>query len=361
MRLPCAILLSCWAAMACGSRDGEPAGAAKSGSGSDRTKTAKETRVFEVKSSDDLVNLRAEYMNLWESGFDGVFEVSFAAVPYTAAGWDLAPAMDSKKKTAPPTIDVVLRGQSAAPPPPSQVVARTLSIEGLILKVEHNSCELIVRDSLSISGCLLVDGRGMEYGRVLVAVRGIGDYGSSKTRPVTARIADSWFVRNFQAQEAAPMVHFGSVDTAPTYFDSIEIAGTAFLGNAFATELDFQFAKQVTISHSLFYKTWPDGVLIASTSSGDIVLEDSVIFVEDAAHIARHGDESPPIKLAPSSRVYARAGRPPAALVAEPGQFRDRAAIATAEDAIAEALKMPASAIPGPELKKKLDAGLRPN
>ena len=101
MRLPCAILLSCWAAMACGSRDGEPAGAAKSGngSGSDRTMTAKETLVFQVKSSDDLVNLRAEYMNLWESGFDGVFEVSFAAVPYTAAGWDLAAAPDSSMAT----------------------------------------------------------------------------------------------------------------------------------------------------------------------------------------------------------------------------------------------------------------------
>lgn len=345
------------AAMACGSRDGEPAGA----SASERTKTAKETRVFEVKSSDDLVNLRAEYMNLWESGFEGVFEVRFATVPYTPAGWDLAPAPDSKKKTAPPTIDVVLRGESAAPPPPSQVVARTLRMEGLVVKVEHNSMELTVRDSLSIAGCLLVDGRGLEYGRVLIGVRGLGDYGSQKTRPVKARIEDSWFVRNFQAQQAAPMIHFGSVDTAPTYFDSIEIARTAFLGNAFATELDFQFAREVKISHSLFYKTWPDGVLFASTSSGDIVIEDSIIFVEDAGHIARHGDESPPVKLAPSSRVYARAGRPPAALTAEPGQFRDRAAIAAAEDAIAEAVKMPASVVPGPELKQKLDAALRPN
>ena len=359
MRAACAILLSCWAAMACGSRDGEPAGAAKSGS--DRTTTAKETRVFQVKSSDDLVNLRAEYMNLWESGFDGVFEVSFAAVPYTAAGWDLAAAPDSKKMTAPPTIDVVLRGASSAPPPPSRVVARSLRIEGLILKIEHRSTELVVHDSLAMAGCLVVDGRGMEFGMRMLAVLGVGEYGSRKTRPVTARIEDSWFVRNFQGPQPAPMIEFGSVDTAPTYFESIEIARTAFLGNAFATELDFKFAKQVTISHSLFYKNWPDGVLIASTSSGDIVLEDSVVFVEDAAHIARHGDESPPIKLAPSSRVYARAGRPPAALAAEPGQFRDRAAIASGEDAIAEAVKMPASAIPGPELKKKLDAAFRPN
>lgn len=315
--------------------------------------------MFEVKSSDDLVALRAEYMNLWESGYDGVFEVRFAPVAYTGAGWDLDAAPDSKKKTAPPTIDVVLRGEASAPPPPSRVVARNLLIEGLILKVEHASAELVVRDSLTVKGCLLADGRGLEYGKLLVAIRGLGDYGASKTRPVTARIEDSWFVRNFQGPQASPMIHFGSVDTAPTYFDSIEIARSGFLGNAFATELDFQFAKQVTIADSLFYKTWPDGVLINSTSSGEIVLERSVIFVEDTAHIARHGDESPPIRLAPSSRVFAKQGRPPASLVAAADQFGDRAAIAAGEDVVAEAVKMPASVIPGPELKKKLDAALR--
>ncbi len=318
--------------------------------------------MFQVKSSDDLVNLRAEYMNLWESGYQGVFEVSFAAAPYTAAGWDLAAALDSKRMTAPPTIDVVLRGESSAPPPPSRVVARSLRIEGLILKIEFNSTDLVVRDSFAMKGCLVVDGRGREHGAHMMAVLGLGDYGSSKTRPVTARIEDSWFVRNFQGPQASPMIRFGSVDTAPTYFDSIEIARSSFLGDAFATELDIQFAKQVSIADSLFYKTWPDGVLINSTSSGDVVLERSVIFVEDPAHIARHGGESPPIKLAASTRVYARSGvpgaRPPAGLAAEPGQFRDRAAIAVAEDALAEAVKMPASVIPGPELKQKLDAAL---
>jgi hypothetical protein len=220
-----------------------------------------------------------------------------------------------------------------------------------------------VYDSLAIAGCLVVDGRGMEFGMQMLAVLGVGDEGSRKTRPVTVRIEDSWFVRNFQGPHAAPMIQFGSSATAPTYFDSIEIARTAFLGNAFATELDFQFAKSVTISNSLLYKNWPDGVFIASTSSGDIVLEDSVVFVEDAAHIARHGNESPAIKLAPSSRVFVKGwsagARPPAALAAEPGQFRDRASVAAQEDVIAEAVKLPASVIPGPELKKKLDAALR--
>src|SRR4029079_11515833 len=140
----------------------------------EQAKAGKETHVFEVKSSDDLVNLRAEYMNLWESGFDGVFEVRFAGVPYTAAGWDLQAAPDSKKKSAPPTIDVVLHGESAAPPPPSRVVARSLRIEGLILKVEHSSTELLVRDSLSLKGCLVVDGRGLAFGKDLIAVLGLG-------------------------------------------------------------------------------------------------------------------------------------------------------------------------------------------
>ena len=341
-----AMLLSIWTAMACGSRDGEPAGTARPASDRHPTTTAKETRVFEVKSSDDLVNLRAEYMNLWESGFDGVFEVSFAEVPYAQAGWDLAPAPDSAKMTAPPTIDVVLRGKSSAPPPPARVVARTLRIEGLILKLQYGVSELTVRDSLAMKGCLVVDGRGMQHGQRLFSVLGVGDHGSSKTRPVTVAIEDSWFVRNFQGPDPAPMIHFGSVETAPTYFESIEIADTAFLGDAFTTELDIHFAKRVTIARSLFYKTWPDGVLIATTSSGDVVVEDSVILVEDAAHISRHGDESPPIKLAPSTRVYPKNGP-------------ERAAMAEAEDVVAEAARMPASVIPGPELKQKLDAALR--
>jgi hypothetical protein len=350
------VAIAC-AAVACGTRDTEPAGAASRAG--DRA-TAKETRVFEVKSSDDLVNLRAEYMNLWESGYDGLFEVRFAAVEYSAAGWDLAPAPDSKKKTAPPTIDVVLHGEASAPPPPSRVVARTVRVEGLILEVAYSSMELLVRDSLTVKGCLVVDGRGLEYGKLLVAVLGLGDYGSEKTRPVTARIEDSWFVRNFQGPQPAPMIHFGSVDTAPTYFESIEIARSAFLGNAFATELDIHFARDVKVTDSLFYKSWADGVLIDSTSSGEIVVDRSVIVVEDTAHIARHGDESPPIKLAGSSRVYARSGqKPPPGLAARPDQFRSRAAIAGAEDLVAEAVKMPPSIIPGPELKQKLDAALR--
>jgi hypothetical protein len=354
-----AILAIVWAGLACGSREGDSAGAQRTG---DRP-TAKEARVFEVKSSDDLVNLRSEYMNLWESGYEGVLEVDFAAVPYTAAGWDLAPAPDSKRMTAPPTIDVVLRGASSAPPPPARVVARTLRIEGLVLKLQYGVSELMVRDSLALTGCLVVDGRGMDYGQHLFSVLGLGDYGSSKTRPVNVRIEDSWFVRNFQGPEAAPMLRFASVANAPTYFDSIAIERTAFLGNAFATELDFQFARDVKIAGCLFYKTWPAGVLFASTSSGEIRVEDSVILVEEAAHIARHGDESPAIELAASTRVYpgkpVGAARPPAGLNAQPGQFLDRGAIAAGEDALAEAARMPASVIPPPALREKLAAALR--
>jgi hypothetical protein len=354
---PGALLFTVVAALGCGSRDSEKAAGPPAGK-SDET-PAKETRVFEVKSSADLVNLRSRYMELWESGFDGALEVRFADGPFTAAGWDLGPASDSARLTAPPTIDVVLRGASAAPPPPSRITARSLRIEGLILKIEYGSVDLVVRDSLAIDGCLVVDGRGMEHGRELLSLLGRGDYGSSKTRPVTVAIERSWFVRNFQGRHPGPMIVFGSVDTAPTYFESIDIADSAFLGDAFTTELDIHFAKQVRIARSLFYKTWPDGVLFATTSSGEVVLDDSVIFVEDTAHIARHGDESPPIRLAPSSRVFAKQGAAPPSLVAAADQFRDRAAIAAGEDVVAAAVKMPASVIPGPELKQKLDAALR--
>ncbi len=358
MRLGAAMLLS--AAMACGSHhDSEPAAATTAARPGERP-PAKETRVFEVKSSADLVNLRAEYMNLWESGFDGQFEVRFAVAPYTAAGWDLAPAPDSKKKSAPPTIDVVLRGDSSAPPPPARVVARSLELDGLVLKLQYGTSELAVRDRLTMKGCLVVEGRGLEFSQKLFSVLGVGDHGSTKTRPVSVAISDSWFVRNFQGPQAAPMLHFGSVEGAPTYFDSIAIERSAFLGNAFASELDVHFAREMKISDSLFYKTWPDGVLIASTSSGEILVDRSVIIVEDTAHIARHGAESPAIRLAASTRVYAKSGaKPPEGIAAEPGQFKGRASIADAEDRIAEAVKMPASVIPGPDLKQKLDAALK--
>ncbi|HEU5060831.1 MAG TPA: hypothetical protein VFU21_30080, partial [Kofleriaceae bacterium] len=239
-----------------------------------------------------------------------------------------------------------------------RVLARSLRAEGLILKIEHATSELMVRDSLALERCLVVDGRAMEHGMQLIAVLGIGDRGSRKARPVTARIADSWFVRNFQNEQPAPMLRFGSVETAPTYFESIEIARSGFLGNAFAAELELQFARQATITGSLFYKTWPSGALVSSISSGEVVIDDSVIFVEDAGHIARHGDESPPIKLAASTRIYPKSeagrARPPAGLVAEPAQFRERASVAAAEDVIAEAVRMPATIIPGPELMAKL-------
>ena len=172
MRPLCAMLLS--AAMACGSHhDSEPAAATSAAAAGSEKHPAKETRVFEVKSSADLVNLRSEYMNLWESGFDGVLEVRFAAVPYTAAGWDLAPAPDSKKPTAPPTIDVVMRGESSAPPPPSRVVARSLTLEGLILKLQYGTSELSVHDRLSMKGCLVVEGRGLEFSQKLFSVLGL--------------------------------------------------------------------------------------------------------------------------------------------------------------------------------------------
>ena len=356
------LVVAACAAVGCGSRDSERSAGSPAG-GSEQTND-KETRVFQVKSSEDLVVLRSEYMRLWESGWDGLLEVEFGPGPYTAAGWDLGPAPDSGRKTAAASIDLVLRGASVAPPPPANVAARSVRIEGLIFKIEYGSVELAVRDSLAMRGCLVVDGRGMEHGRMLVSIVGVGDHGSEKARPVRVTVEESWFVRNFQGRHPGPMIVFGSAATAPTYFESIAITDSAFLGNAFTTELEVQFAKQMTISRSLFYKTWPDGVLLSSTSSGDIVLEDSIIFVEDPAHIARHGDESPPIKLAPSTRVYPKVGagaaRPPAGLTAEPGQFRDRASVAAGEDIIAEAARMPATIIPGRELKAKLDAALPP-
>ncbi len=363
-------LLAAVAIIGCGSRDNEKAGQALSPASSPATvapveePTPKESHMFEVKSSADLLALQIEYQRLWEASFDGTLEVTIAAGAYAPQSWSLAPATDSARKTAEPTIDVVLRGGPAAPPLPSLVRARSLQLESLVLAGGGAPWRLEVSQSLTMKSSLMIDARARKWdGGPFLAILGQGDDVARKPRPVTARIESSWFVRNWQDENPASMVGFGAVTDAPVYWDSIAIDDCAFIGNAFAVSLDFEFAKAVTIARTLFYKPWAAGVLIKSTSSGDIVLDDSVVIVEAIDHVAAHGAESPPIKLGKGSRVYVKgwsAGMPlPAALVAEPAQIHDRGALGGGEAVLAEATKLPADAVPPADLKAKLDAAAR--
>jgi hypothetical protein len=366
-------LLAVGVLAACGSRDSETAGRSHAEPSPPRVApavvppppNAKESHVFDVKSSDDLLPLRTEYQRLWDAGFDGTFEVNIASGAYPAFGWDLAPASDSPRRAAAATIDVVLRGGPAAPPVPSLVRARNLHIEGLVLASRGSPWELQVSGSLTIKRSMMIDARARKWDRgPLLAILGRGDEGARKPTAVTARIESSWFVRNWQGGSSASMIGFGSVKTAPTYWDTITIDDCAFVGNAFSVSLDFEFAKAVSITRSLFYKPWAAGVLIKSTSSGDIVVDDSVIITESIDHVAAKGDESPPIKLGTGSRVYVNGwtagGAVPPSLAVDPGQIHDRAALAGGEAALTEATKLPADALPPVDLKATLDAAARP-
>jgi hypothetical protein len=340
---------------ACGSPDGE------SLPDTARPTPGKETRVFDVKSSDDLIALRSEYLRLWDAGWDGTLEVQIAAGDYAPVEWGLEPASDDGRA---PTIDVVLRGAPSAPPAPSAIVARRLRLENLILTRAHQPWRLVVSESFAMARSLVIDGRGPHRQGRWLSILGRGPVGGDKPAPVTGEIRGSWFVRNQQASDPAAMLSFGSVDSAPAFWDSIRIDDSVFLADAFATELDFQYARNVRISRSVFVGDWPDAVLISSASSGEVVLDGSVVVVGRAEQVARHGAESPPIIMSGGSRLYVsgwQAGASaPAALAADPRQIRARSEIAASEATIAEAAAVPAGALPPPDLKARLDRALRP-
>lgn len=262
--------------------------------------------MYEVNSSADLLELRSHYMQLWESGFDGTLEIRVAEGDYPIQQWSLEPASDSTRKGTTDTIDVVLYGGGVRLPPPSVIRARTLRIEDVVLQLPYETTRLIVGESVVLSRSLIVDSRSTTPGLGIaqLAISGRGDTGSTKAHPVRATIEDTWFVGNMQSGDAASLLGFGSVETAPTYWDTIAIDGCAFLADAFAREIELEYARRVTITDSVFYKSWADGVLIASTSSGDIDLRDSVVVVEDLSHIARRDADSPPIELGEGTRVY---------------------------------------------------------
>ena len=177
-------------------------------------------------------------------------------------------------------------------------------------------------------------------------------------------IADTWFVRNFQDDATIPaaLLAFTTNMHEPAYFKDVAISNSAFLGNAFITDLALNYVMTAKLDRVLFYRTWPAGQLLTSTTSQDVIVNDSVIVVDDLARVAAI-DHSPPIRFTGTTKIYAKSYKPgaaiPDALKVDRAALSDRAAIdATAKDVDA-AVAMPVG-MPDDALRAKVDKALRP-
>lgn len=233
----------------------------------------------------------------------------------------------------------------------------------VLVKQSGASTVLEATQSVAISRCAFVNGRLINdrLGTPYLEIRSHGT--GRKPTPVAATIEDTWFVRNFQAGTSdSQLVAFTTNQHAQAYFDDLTIRRCAFLGNAFMTEIAIAYAKQATIDHSLFYKTWPAGVLVSSTTSQDVVVKDSVIVVDDLARLGAV-DHSPPIQLE-GTKVYATSYKPgtavPPGVVVDPKALSDRAALTPERlKVVDEAVAMPVG-MPSDEVRAKVEQALRP-
>jgi hypothetical protein len=343
-----------------------PAGEVAAGGASKRSAPAaaraKARRAMEIKSAEDLLKLRTDYQEMWDAGFDGTLEVTIRAGTYPAVGWALSPNPSSKRKGDAPTIDVILRGPATIPAP-GKVKARSLVIEELVLTGARSApIELEVGKSFAMRRAALIDGRFGDpmYQGTFFEIRARGTKGSKA--PVTVAIDDSWFVRNFQEAKPMAMVGLTSATEFPGYFEEVSIRRSAFLGNAFMSELAVDFARKVKIEDSIFYKTWPGGTVLRFTSTADVTVKRCAFAVEEIGQVATV-EETPPIAFE-DSRIYARGWAPgqspPPALRIDPPKIIDRKAFEPQEKPVAEAAKLPSTAVPPPELFKRIHAAFWP-
>jgi hypothetical protein len=318
----------------------------------------KETRVIEIKSSTDLEKLSGVYLERISAGFSGTLEIHVAPGTYDEANWDMAPAAQGGPV---PPIDVVIEGSGAVIPGPNSLVARSIRMTGLVfVKQRLGTSVLEATSSVAITHCAFINGRmtNPQVPRPYVEIRSRG-IGGKKT-PVEATIDDTWFVRNFQAggNEGSSVIAFTTDDHEPAYFKAVTIRNSAFLGNAFMTDVAIAYAKTATIEHSLFYKTWGSGVLISSVTSGDVVVKDSVLVIDDVARVATV-DHSPPVQLV-GSKVYAKTLGTSPALKAGADAFAPRSALDKTIKDVDDAIATLPVAMPPDELRAKVDKALRP-
>lgn len=267
---------------------------------------SKEKRVYDVASTSDLLTVQSKYLEQAAAGYEGRFEVRFtAAIPPTS--WSLAPEPGKDL----PAIDLVLSGMAGASssvPVPRRLAARSIHIENLVLTGPVGlSSELEVRTSFTMLDSAVIDGRGTVTASQApyLAIRAHAERG--KKEPTTLTIERSWFLRNWQADQSRGAALLG-LEHDPQdggFFGTVRIRDTAFLGNAFTTELRLAYALDVVLERCLFYRTWPAGSLFGAELVESVRVEDSLIIVEDLAHLGHLGEDVPPINLS-GTRVFAK-------------------------------------------------------
>ena len=338
MRRAGASLALVWLVTGCPSRDREPSrGTSPSPrAGAIDASAAKESRVFDIKTSDDLLALNGKYMELCSSGFDGTVEISVGPGPFTGIGWGLTP----EKAGGECTIDVVIRGSGSAFPFPGHVRARSLSLDNVVITGPvAGGSEVRVSRGFSMKRSMLVDARlsdpNWAGGYLEVYAEG------GRASPVRVDIEDCWFVRNFQTQIAASLLRLDTRGVSAGVFDQVNIRRSAFLGNAFAADVSVYLAQHVSVEGSLFYRTWAGaGAELRCASCGDVAISGSTFVVENLDQVAAL--EVTPAVTVKDSRVLVRGWKagtsPPAALAITPVQIADRQPFEAREAVVTEAI-----------------------
>ena len=313
----------------------------------------KESRVFDLKTSDDLLALNSEYQRLWDSGFDGKLEVAVGPGPIVAGGWSLEPGTPGGTAR----IDVVIRGSGGVLPLPGRVRARSLRLENLaITGARSGPTEIHVATDFTMKRVMVVDARFSDPNFAGGYLEVFADGGKKNGTKVS--IEESWFVRNYQADSPMQMISLLQRGEDAGHFDAVRVSRSAFLNNAFAVDLAIAYAGAVSVEDSLFYRTWPTGAEIRCTSCGAAELKRTTFVVEKVDQVAAV-DATPAVQVT-DSRVLIRdwkGGKPPAALVGAPGQFVERTADGdgAVNEAIATLTAQPIK-VPSPELFQRLQS-----
>ena len=331
-------------------------------SGTQGASAPKEVRMFEVQSSDDLQKLRIEYMKLHDAGYEGRFEVRIAPGSYQPVGWDLQPG--SERGSEPRRIDVILRGSpTALPTKLTGIDARSLQLEDLVISGRRSSPLLLqVSQELVMKRCALIGGQWSDPhgGRSYLEIQARGPKKGAR-EPVKVTIEDSWFVRNSQNAPLSLLSLTAASDDS-AYFERADMRRVAFLGNAFDRELAIDFARQLHIEDSLFYRTWPVGGWLNASSTGKLRVEGSAFVVEQLDELVV-SKGSPAVAFA-DSHIYVRSWSPdlevPDELDIDEDAISGMEGFESREAIVAEATGMSADSLPSKELFAQLREALRP-
>ena len=154
--------------------------------------------------------------------------------------------------------------------------------------------------------CALIDGRATapHYFDGLLAIFADGGRGSA----TKVDIEDSWFVRNYQADDksSAQLLRLTQRGDDAGAFDPVRVVRSAFLGNAFGTDLEVQFGRAVTIEDSLFFRNWGGaGAELGCSDCRAVEVKGSRFVLETIDQLAtvEHG---PAIQLGEGTRVMVR-------------------------------------------------------